>query len=42
VLMAESPEDAVARVRAALDGHGDFAGFEATSFNEPRGQRSTT
>lgn len=42
VLMAESADDAVARVRAALDGLGDFVGFEATSFNQPGGQRSTT
>ncbi len=42
VLQAESAQDAVARVRAALDGLGDFAGFESTPFIAPRGQRSTT
>ena len=42
VLYAESPEDAVARVRSALDGLGDFAGFESASFSGPDAQRSTT
>ena len=42
VLYAESPEDAVARVRSALDGLGDFAGFESASFSAPDAQRSTT
>jgi hypothetical protein len=42
VLQAESTEDAVARVRSALEGLGDFAGFEATTFKAPPEQRSTT
>jgi hypothetical protein len=42
VLYAESPEDAVARVQATLDGLGDFTGFESTSFSGPDAQRSTT
>jgi hypothetical protein len=42
VLYAESAEDAVARVRATLDGLGDFTGFESTSFSGPDAQRSTT
>jgi hypothetical protein len=42
VLYAEDPDDAAARVRAALDGLGDFTGFESTSFSGPDAQRSTT
>ena len=33
VLQAEDEADAIARVRTALDGHGEFAGFEATTFS---------
>jgi hypothetical protein len=32
VLQAEDEADAIARVRAALDGLGEFTGFEATRF----------
>jgi hypothetical protein len=42
VLYAESPEDAIALVRATLAGLGDFTGFESTSFSGPDAQRSTT
>ena len=42
VLQAEDEADAIARVRAALDGLGDFTGFESTSFSGPDAQRSTT
>ena len=42
VLYAENPEDAIVRVRAALDGLGDFTGFESTSFSGPDPRRSTT
>jgi hypothetical protein len=36
VVQADDTADAVARVRAALEGHGDFAGFEGTAFGAPR------
>jgi hypothetical protein len=36
VLRAEGEEDAVARVRDALAGHGDFSGFEAVGLSEYR------
>ena len=42
VLYAESPEDAVALVRSALDGLGYFTGFESASFSGRDAPRSTT
>jgi hypothetical protein len=36
VLRASDEGDAVSRVRGALDGHGDFSGFEATAFEAYR------
>jgi hypothetical protein len=36
VVQADDVDDAVARVRAALQGTGDFAGFEGTAFGRPR------
>jgi hypothetical protein len=35
VLRAASEEDAVDQVRRALDGTGDFSGFEAVAFSPP-------
>ena len=36
VLRAGDEGEAVSRVRSALEGHGDFAGFEATAFEAYR------
>lgn len=36
VLLAADEGEAIARVRAALEGHGDFSGFEATAFGPRR------
>jgi hypothetical protein len=37
VVRAASEDDAIARVREALRGTGEFAGFEALPFSAPRG-----
>ena len=36
VLRASDESDAVSQVRGALEGHGDFGGFEATAFEAYR------
>jgi hypothetical protein len=36
VLRASDEGDAVSRVRGALEGHGDFTGFEAAAFDAYR------
>jgi hypothetical protein len=36
VLQASDEGEAVSRVRGALEGHGDFSGFEATAFEAYR------
>jgi hypothetical protein len=36
VVQAKGTDDAIAKVRGALDGTGDFAGFEATAFRAYR------